>query len=123
MVTPVSIPAGLTDVFTDYPYWKTLTMLNGWSSVNTPGCMLTENGLSVRIRGSIQAGTVTDGTTLFNLPAGMRPSVTQTVPVSVLSGGGVPVLLASLVVASSGDCAIYGMGANSFIRLAVEFTI
>jgi hypothetical protein len=57
--------------------WNTPTLLNGWvafgGSTETASYYKDEFGV-VHIRGMIKGGTGTDGTTIFNLPIGYRPS-------------------------------------------------
>jgi hypothetical protein len=125
MSAPITIALGLTDVFIDSTNtYQTLTLVNGWTVADTPQCRLEENGNVVRIRGTITAGTTADGTTIFTLPVGLRPSQAVALPVVLLGGGGTPTGTGTIAINSSGVSSIYGVGANSFIRLhGISFSV
>lgn len=57
--------------------WCNITLQNGWvfygAPYSTPQYTRSSDGLVV-LKGLIRSGTATDGTTLFTLPAGYRPS-------------------------------------------------
>lgn len=58
------------------PSWTNITLQNGWkeeSSTKTPKYYKDDLGI-VRFTGSIYSGTTTNGTVLFTLPEGFRPS-------------------------------------------------
>lgn len=120
MTVPVTIASGLTDVFTDYPYWINLTLQNGWTVV--PKTKLEQNGSTVRVEGTITAGTTADGTAIFTLPVGYRPTASVSIPVVTLNGGGTPTGTATVTIASTGVATIVGVGAAAFLRLhAITF--
>lgn len=70
--------------------WATPTLQNGWSSIGS-GYVAARyrrlNGI-VYVQGTISGGTTTDGTVLFNLPAGFRPSASAQYPVAAGSSSG-----------------------------------
>lgn len=112
------VDAALTDVVIDAGYtWVTMTPQNSWTAIAALAARLENNGLVVRVKGSLQAGTTTDGTVLFTLPSGMRPTATRAFPVTVLSGAGLPVISSHVVVNTDGTCLMYGFGANTYVRL------
>jgi hypothetical protein len=119
MNTPVSMVSGLTDVFVDAQNWLTMTLAAGWTTVSTPQCRLEMNGLGVRCEGTITAGTTADGTVIFTLPVGYRPNLARAIPVVCLTGGAVPsdTNSCTLAVGINGAVTIYGVGANSYIRM------
>jgi hypothetical protein len=72
------------------PTWVAATLQNSW--INFGGAEsnagYTKVGSTVRLRGIIKNGTVTAGTTLFTLPSGYRPSISQ-YAVTLCSGNGI----------------------------------
>jgi hypothetical protein len=64
---------------------KNMTLLNGWTTFGSPygaaKATATEQGL-ICLEGMIKPGTTTAGTTLFTLPADMRPTTQKIIPCS-----------------------------------------
>jgi hypothetical protein len=73
----------------------------------------------VQLRGTIKGGTTTNGTVLFNLPAGYRPANERRFPAMQ---GGASVCL--IYVSSNGDVLINGLTNNAYLSLdSVRFEV
>jgi hypothetical protein len=104
--------------------WQTITLQNGWTIGGADQYRLEQNGNTVRVTGTIAAGTTTDGTVIFTFPVGFRPPMAIAFPVVVLGGGGTPTGTCEIQVSTLGAVTIYGFGANTFIRLdSISFSI
>jgi hypothetical protein len=104
-------PAGLKAALTPEA-WIAPTLLNGWVNYGAPydnaGYRKEPAGL-VRLRGVIKNGTIANGTVLFNLPVGYRPSAQRSIP--SYQGGADDAI--RLEVATNGDVSATGL-ANNF---------
>lgn len=90
------------------PAWTSPSLQNGWTDNPTEGLVYRVVLGMLQFSGVITAGTKTDGTLLFTLPAGSRPSGTRLVPVGSLeSGGGVG---AYVNIGSDGSVTAYNVG-------------
>jgi hypothetical protein len=74
---PLSGLVDAVNAITLNPTWNPVTLLHGWTAAGltvfgTPGYSLDSLNI-LRFRGRISGGTITDGTVLFNLPAGFIP--------------------------------------------------
>lgn len=63
------------------PAFSNLTLQNGWTVQASRRAVYRKINDYVQLEVQIQAGTATDGTVLFNLPAGNRPAAVCGVPV------------------------------------------
>jgi hypothetical protein len=104
-------PAGLKSALTPEA-WIAPTLLAGWVNYGAPydnaGYRKEPTGL-VRLRGVIKNGTIANGTVLFNLPVGYRPSAQRSIP--SYQGGADDAI--RLEVATNGDVSATGL-ANNF---------
>ena len=94
------------------PAWTNLSLSNSWvtfgGSYPTPG--YTKIGGIVYLRGLIKDGTATDGTVMFNLPAGYRPGA-QILKICLSNGA-----VARMLITTGGDVQIHG-GSNAYVSL------
>lgn len=110
--------------------WHNQTLLNGWNTTGVgafdpPGAMLHVDG-TVRLRGVTVAGTKTDGTVIFTLPAGYRPARRKHIAVSSDTAGQTPVIQIFGLSdgANAGQVQIFRMGTANAIGLdSVTFEI
>lgn len=71
--------------------WASPTLLNSWSNLGSGyvAARYKRRAGVVHVQGTITGGTATDGTVLFNLPAGFRPSAAMQLAVAAGSVSGV----------------------------------
>ena len=98
--------------------WLPVTLLNGWTSLNAggnPAGFCSRLPDRVYLRGLIGAGTLTDATVLFTLPAGYAPAYE---PVTIAQGWNGSVYVQVRVdVKPSGDVIIFGAAGIQWISL------
>lgn len=100
--------------------WTAATLLNSW--VNEGSGSYFDAGYrkidtTVRLRGAIKNGTATNGTVLFTLPAGFRPSKIQNFHVINPTGA------AYVQIWSTGDVIVQGGASNLYLYLdQISFT-
>lgn len=101
---------------------RTLTLLNGWTNntgvYSTATVLKTADG-TVLINGNIVPGTKTAGTTLFQLPAGYRPSKVLRVSVTTYDTAISYVKECVLVIETTGNVIIESMPSTA-IRLDMD---
>ncbi|KOS04162.1 hypothetical protein [Paenibacillus polymyxa] len=97
--------------------WAAVTFANSWTSYTgrTVGYIKKTDGI-VHIRGSITGGTVTNGTTIFTLPAGFRPTQNMSFVVAFSKGDGT-YGTGAVVVAVNGTVYVDGITNNTLIPL------
>lgn len=98
---------------------KTPTLLNGWSNFNsqyysTVSYIKDERGF-VHVKGLIKDGVSTNGTILFNFPAGFRPS--RITPFFVFSDASGVLGTAELRVLDNGDLVAQALNGNTRVSL------
>jgi len=102
--------------FTDQSFWQNVVGLNGWSASGSyayPGYIMMPDG-TVRMRGAIISGTITDGTVVFVLASGYRPAN----QIDAVVAGGVNGSFASILIETNGNVLCEGLaGKGSFIGL------
>lgn len=111
-VVPVNAPTA----------WTAPSLLNGWANVASyAAAQYRIDALGeVHIRASLMSGTITDGTTLFVLPAGFRPPVQLYVSASYSAGS--YLLFTALKIDASGNVTIGGVTGNSFLAINTSFS-
>lgn len=105
------------------PSYIAPTLQNGWTNMGgsfaTVGYFKGPDSV-VHLKGMIKAGTVTNGTVLFNLPAGYRPLNEHRF--AVPSGNGTSDVFGEISVQAIGNVAIIaGSGAGGWISLDCSF--
>jgi hypothetical protein len=107
-------PAGLKSAYA--PAWIAPTLLASWINHGAPnevaGYRKLPNG-EVQCRGLIKNGTASDGTTLFTLPVGYRPSADR--QFGTIQGGNNVARV--VVLAASGNVQIFGVTNNAYLSL------
>jgi hypothetical protein len=104
--------------------WQNVTLQNGWVNYGTgyaaPQFYKDKEGV-IHVKGLIQNGTTAQGTVLFNLPAGYRPSERRIV--QTLTGGtGTPYGVASRIdILPNGDVIIQHSNIVTWINLEFSF--
>jgi hypothetical protein len=93
----------------------TPTLLNGWVVFGQTPMYIKDEFNFVHITGRAQSGTITNGTTLFILPIGYRPSALEMVP--LLSNNGTASVLGELYIDTSGIVKI-SYAANNYLTFA-----
>lgn len=86
--------------------WTTATLLNGWSTKFDRTPRFRRVGNMVQLSGGVGGGTTGDGTSVFVLPVGMRPSRTVIVPIIAAGVGAIlngNALINRLVVSTGGN--------------------
>lgn len=86
--------------------WTTATLLNGWSTKFDRTPRFRRVGNMVQLSGGVGGGTTGDGTSVFVLPVGMRPSRTIVVPVIAAGTGAIlnsNALINRMVITSAGN--------------------
>jgi hypothetical protein len=113
-------PAGLASRLTP-PAWTAPTLLASWVNHGAPNQVAGYRKFlgTVECRGLIKDGTMTNGTVLFNLPAGYRPSSDrQFIGLQGANGA------CRLVVQTTGDVSIQGVTSNLFLSLeSIRFDV
>ena len=102
--------------------WTNLTLLNGWQNYGTgwPVLSTTRDGSGrVHIRGLIQQGTYTLGTTIATLPAGSAPETYQ--HILVRSAPGTPGQPNLFGVDASGNILARGVDSSSYQSMQAMF--
>lgn len=88
--------------------WHNVALLNTWTNFGAPynsvGYKYMPDG-TVRLRGLAKSGTIANGTVMFNLPVGYRPTAQKFVGVAVDAGATNP----RVTIATNGDVAIFGL--------------
>lgn len=103
------------------PAYIAPTLQNGWTNRvggNAPAGYYKDDFGIVRIHGDISGGTATNGTLLFTLPAGYRPTATERQ--SVVTYNGSTFIVGSIYVTSGGAVTIEA-GSNSILTLSMTF--
>lgn len=93
--------------------WHAVSFQNGWSNFGSPynNCQYRLNALGqVEMRGLMQGGTITTGTTVFTLPAAYRPSGQK---LFKMQDGNPNQPNAFLLVQTNGACTIGGITAGT----------
>jgi hypothetical protein len=107
--------------------WTTFTLLNGWTNRGSgfPAAAYRNPGVplnSVEIIGQIIPGTKTDGTVLFTLPVGLRPT-NEVAGLSIFAQPG-PGGAANLQIQPDGDCVIINVtGTATLVQICVLFPL
>lgn len=86
--------------------WITATLLNGWTTKFDRTVRFRRVGNTLHISGGVGGGTTGDGTSVFVLPVGMRPSRTVIVPIIAAGVGAIlngNALINRLVVSTGGN--------------------
>jgi hypothetical protein len=103
--------------------WHAVVFQNGWSNVGGVNVTAQYRQVAcppqcVQLVGTIAPGTKTDGTILFNLPAGYRPAHDQFFPLATngAAGGGTT---PQVSVAQNGDVKVFGV--NTVGLTNIEF--
>lgn len=116
-------PGAIRALIGDTPEtWHNATKQNGWvnrtgaTAYDIVGYRKLPIG-NVQLRGSCQSGTGTNGTIVFNLPAGYRPANHKTIVMQsdAVAGG------AHIDVSPNGDVTIFGTGAGPLYFDGVQF--
>ncbi len=98
------------------PSWTAPSLLNSWVDYGSPhevaGYWKDPNTGIVYIRGTIKSGTTTNGTNIFQLPSGYRPSADLII---ATTDGGYNSCI--FVFRSDGDVEIHNIGNNSWLAL------
>ena len=110
---------GVPGVSADPGTWTNLSLGSGWTAPTQAQYRVEVNG-SVSIvyfRGMIQALYSALGSTAFTAPAGARPSMSRSCVLGGAQNTGTPSDVASYIamVAASGVCTIYFLGAGPFV--------
>lgn len=102
-------------------------MSNGWVAANSsgyPAMTITRNGNTVHLFGTLTGGTTADGTVVFTLPVGLRPSNGATLScVGFPAGGGAKpfqVFIPASAGGSGGAAAIFGVASASIAVLVFD---
>ena len=99
--------------------WTSLTPGSGWTAPAQAQYRVEINGAvsTVYFRGMIQAAYAAMGTAAFTVPAGAQPSMTRSRILGGAQNTGNPIDVASYIamVAASGACTIYFLGAGPFV--------
>lgn len=97
--------------------WKTATLLNGWSVGEPIGYFKDAFG-DVRCKGVMVGGAITDGTVIFNLPAGYRPVSPVRVNIVNHVATIVDIYNSFAGIGSNGDVKIYGVKTNEILDVS-----
>jgi len=103
------------------PGWLDLVLENGWVQTSSEDAVLPKYFKNkfghVFVRGVITSGTTTNGTQIFNLPAGYRPSKLEIKAILEDTGSGD----AHVHVAPDGDVTIQRVTSSSEISISFDF--
>lgn len=111
-------------VTTTQPDWITATLLNGWTNNlgYNPTAYCKDSLGTVKLKGTIIAGTVTSGTVLLNLPEGYRPAIGDEIP--ILAHRANDGTFVNLELYSNGDLVLIGtLPTSSTVRFNGSFTV
>ena len=100
------------------PTLQTATLQNGWVDQGSPyatvGYYRTVEGM-INLQGVIKSGTITDGTILFTLPEGFRPTTSKIV--RAMANNGTTINIVYINISTDGKVAIGANGANTWLSL------
>ena len=103
------------------PVWKDLVLENGWVQSSTIDAVLPKYSKNkfnkVSVRGVISSGTTTNGTQIFNIPEGHRPSKIEVRQILEDTGSGD----AHVHIAPDGDVTIYRVTSSAELSIAFDF--
>jgi len=103
------------------PGWLDLVLENGWVQTASVDAVLPQffkdKYGKVHVRGVITSGTTANGTQIFNLPAGYRPSKVEIKPVLEDTGSGD----AHVHIAPDGDVIIQRVTSSSELSISFDF--
>jgi hypothetical protein len=101
--------------------WAAPSLLNSWTDIGAPyvssAYRETANG-QVFVRAFVAGGTYTDGTSVFTLPIGYRPTGSMIFPVLFNDGA---IKTGEVIVDSAGDFKVYGLTGNTWLQIALSF--
>lgn len=104
--------------------WTAPTLLNSWvnfgSGYSNAGYRKDPSTGIVYIRGLIKDGTATNGTVLFNLPSGYRPTGAVMFPQTFSNGSAEAAC--RIVIAATGDITIGPGVSNTFLSINARFS-
>ncbi len=97
--------------------WNIITLSGSWTHTVQAVPAWKKIGNHVHLKGVIEAGTLTDATTIFTLPSGSRPTTTLTFLVAS-SIGDTADAGAKIYIASDGTAKVHGMSTMVSIDLS-----
>jgi hypothetical protein len=110
---------------TGYNPWNAPTLLNSWTNQGGTAALAGYKleSVTVSLSGTIRPGTLTNGTTLFVLPAGFRPTADRQLAVAGRDGSNniYPVML--YVTAATGNVNYYGSSGVQYLGLDSQFQV
>jgi hypothetical protein len=98
--------------------WQAMSLLNGWTNpgggnVAAQYRLVTSPPNSLQLVGVINAGTITNATTVATLPAGFNPNGNIYFPVATLPPGFGTAVSPSLLIDPSGNLKVFGLAGGT----------